>query len=95
MSDSKEIPAPLNSGRLFTGLFLAAYILFLVDLLTGKSTRITSVKPGQYALYPHFRADNWIYFVVRTTEGKAAPDGGNHEYFVASDAALLLEASDH
>ncbi len=69
--------------------------LYLVDLLTGKSTRLTSVKPGQYALYPHFRADNWIYFVVRTTEGKAAPDGGNHEYFVASDAALLLEASDH
>jgi hypothetical protein len=67
--------------------------LYLVDLLTGKSTRITHVKAGQYALYPHFRADNWIYFVVRTTEGKAGPKGANHEYFVASDAALLLEAS--
>jgi signal transduction histidine kinase len=37
MSDNRAIPAPLNSGRLFAGLFLAAYILFLIDLLTSQN----------------------------------------------------------
>ena len=23
------------------------------------------MKPGQYALFPHFRSDGWIYFLVR------------------------------
>jgi hypothetical protein len=59
--------------------------LYLVDLLTGAVQRITSVAPGQYALFPHFRSDGWIYFVVRTIEGD--------EYFAASDAALVSEAS--
>ena len=59
--------------------------LYLVDLLTGAVQRITGVAPGQYALFPHFRSDGWIYFVVRTLEGD--------EYFAASDAALVSEAS--
>jgi hypothetical protein len=42
------------------------------------------MQPGQYALFPHFRSDGWIYFMVRTF-------GGETEYVVASDAALLLE----
>jgi hypothetical protein len=42
------------------------------------------MQPGQYALYPHFRSDGWIYAAVR--------DGAtDHEYMVASDAALLAE----
>jgi hypothetical protein len=57
--------------------------VFLVDMKTGARTRITNMKPGQYALYPHFRADGWIYFIVRTL-------GTPHEYIVASDAALVL-----
>jgi hypothetical protein len=36
---------------------------------------------GQYALYPHFRSDGWFYFLVRDKNT-------NHEYAVASDAAL-------
>lgn len=59
--------------------------LYLVDLLTGAVQRITGVAPGQYALFPHFRSDGWIYFVVRTL--------GGEEYFAASDAALVSEAS--
>jgi hypothetical protein len=51
----------------------------------GQSRRITHTAPGQYALFPHFRSDGWIYFVVRTIQGD--------EYFVASDAALSLEAA--
>jgi len=39
------------------------------------------MQPGQYALYPHFRSDGWIYFLVRDkNNGK--------EHAVASDAAL-------
>jgi Tol biopolymer transport system component len=57
--------------------------LMLVDLRTGSTQRITSMNPGQYALFPHFRSDGWIYFVVRTVDSA--------EYFAASDAALVLE----
>jgi hypothetical protein len=59
--------------------------VYLVDLLDGSSHRITQMDAGQYALYPHFRSDGWIYFVVRTLDG--------NEYFVASDAALLLAST--
>jgi hypothetical protein len=55
--------------------------VYLVDLTTGARTRVTRMAPGQYALYPHFRSDGWIYFVVRVA-------GTSTEYLVASDAAL-------
>jgi hypothetical protein len=41
------------------------------------------MNPGQYALFPHFRSDGWIYFVVRTVDSQ-------DEVIVASDAALVL-----
>jgi hypothetical protein len=34
-------------------------------------------------MFPHFRSDGWIYFVVRSVDGE--------EYFAASDAAVRLE----
>jgi len=55
--------------------------IVVVDLLTGSRTRVTTMHAGQYALYPHFRSDGWIYFLVRDKNT-------NHEYAVASDAAL-------
>ena len=58
--------------------------IYLIELATGVSVRITNMRPGQYALFPHFRSDGWIYGVVRDV-------GANHEYMVASDAALLAE----
>lgn len=60
--------------------------IMLADLLTGKIVRITTVKAGQYALYPHFRADGWLYFLVRDMNA-------DKEYIVASDAALQAEAT--
>jgi hypothetical protein len=57
---------------------------YLLELATGVTRRITNMAPGQYALYPHFRSDGWIYAVVRDTVA-------NHEYMVASDGALLAE----
>jgi hypothetical protein len=58
--------------------------LFLLDLTTGASRRITTMAPGQEALFPHFRSDGWIYFIV-----KGATAG---EVIVASDAALVFGA---
>ena len=62
-------------------LSLGAANLYLMELATGTARRITNMQPGQYALYPHFRADGWIYAQVRDhTTG--------HELTIASDAAL-------
>ena len=58
--------------------------VYLMDLRNGVPIRITNMQPGQYALFPHFRSDGWIYVQIRDTNT-------NHEYTVASDAALLLE----
>lgn len=57
--------------------------VYLVDLRDGSSYRITHMGPGQYALFPHFRSDGWMYMTVRT-------EGAMAEHIVASDAALLL-----
>lgn len=78
--------------RGFTGADDPAYALYrergasdvyLVDLRTGAPIRVSGSAPGQYALFPHFRSDGWIYFVVRTL-------GSDVEHLVASDAALVL-----
>ncbi len=58
--------------------------IYLLDLQTGRRIRVTNMQPGQYALYPHFRSDGWIYFLVRTL-------GTRTEHVIASDAALLLQ----
>jgi len=42
---------------------------------------VTNVKAGQMAIFPHFRSDGWIYFLVRDLNS-------SKEYVVASDAAL-------
>ncbi len=55
--------------------------IILVNMLTGARTRITNMKPGQYAIFPHWRSDGWIYFLVRDKNS-------SKEYVVASDAAL-------
>jgi hypothetical protein len=58
--------------------------VYLMDLQTGVPTRITNMAPGQYALFPHFRSDGWIYATIRDRNT-------DHEYMVASDAALKAE----
>ena len=42
-----------------------------------------TIKANVYALYPHFRADGWLYFVVRDMDAQL-------EYIVASDVAVRL-----
>lgn len=56
---------------------------YLVNLATGARTRLTNMQPGQYALFPHFRSDGWIYFTVRTAGTRA-------EHIVASDALFTV-----
>ncbi len=55
--------------------------IIVVDLVTGVRRRVTTMGAGQYALYPHFRSDGWIYFLVRD-------HNTTKEYVLASDAAL-------
>jgi len=62
--------------------------LYLMDLRTGVPTQITHMSAGQYALFPHFRSDGWIYADVREPAAGANPA---RELLIASDAALLLE----
>jgi signal transduction histidine kinase len=40
MPQAEQLPAPLNSDRMFVGLFLAAYGLLLVDLLLGQGLAV-------------------------------------------------------
>ena len=59
--------------------------IMIADLTTGTKVRLTNMAAGQYALYPHFRADGWIYFLVR--------DMNTHvEYMAATDAAIRIES---
>jgi hypothetical protein len=60
--------------------------IWLGDLYTGKRYRLTGMPPGAFAVYPHFRADNWIYFQVRDHR-----DGARKDSIWATDAAILIE----
>ena len=55
--------------------------IYLADFVTGKKMRITRMAPGQFSLFPHFRSDGWIYFLVRDATTKK-------ESIIATDAAL-------
>ena len=49
--------------------------LYLMELTTGVTTRITNMQPGQYALFPHFRSDNWIYAQIRDDQRRPRVHG--------------------
>jgi len=57
---------------------------YVLDLLTGEARRVTTMGPGQYALFPHFRSDGWLYIQVRDRVR-------SREYVVATDVALVFE----
>ena len=61
--------------------------IYLVDLLTGAIHKITNMPEGVKALFPHFRSDNWFYFLVKDKRD------GDKEYILASDLAVELEHS--
>jgi len=39
--------------------------VMVFDLLTGETIRLTNLRRGEYAFSPVFRADGWIYFVIK------------------------------
>ena len=55
--------------------------IYLADFVTGTKTRITRMAPGQFALFPHFRSDGWVYFLVRDANTQK-------ESVVAADSAV-------
>ena len=69
-----------------TGLPEKSSNIVLWDLKNGEVVRLTNMKANQYALYPHFRADGWLYFLVRDLN--SADAGGGKETLVATDVGL-------
>jgi hypothetical protein len=57
--------------------------IFITDFVTGKKQRITHMNPGQFAIFPHFRSDGWLYFMVRDASGAT-----KKEFIAASDWAI-------
>ena len=76
--------------------------LYVDDLVTGVRTKVTNMPKGRKALFPHFRSDGWIYFlvtgkeqVVGDTEDEPLPADGSApgDAAMATDAALRLAAA--
>ena len=55
--------------------------IYVVDLLTGETIRVTNMAPGQLALFPHYRSDGWLYFHVRDSNS-------DKQYYAVSDVTL-------
>jgi hypothetical protein len=60
--------------------------LYLADLATGKWVTIVRTQADQFALFPHFRSDGWIYFLLYDRNSR-------QRYLIASDAAIKLANS--
>jgi len=60
--------------------------LYVSDLKTGVTRRVTRMAAGQFALFPHFRSDGWLYALVYDKASK-------RRFAVATDAALVMEAA--
>jgi hypothetical protein len=55
--------------------------IWVVDFITGQKVKVTKMGPGQFAIFPHFRSDGWLYFLaVEYNTGKY--------YVAASDWAI-------
>ena len=83
-ADWKDLGFASAGDPAFLALVAQASNVYLLDVLTGKSHRVTRTAPGQRALFPHFRSDGWLYFIVKDINR-------NTEVLVASDAALVYE----
>ncbi len=71
-ADPDQASLPLGSSN-----------IMMVDLKTNAKVRLTTMPAGRFALFPHFRADGWLYFLVRDMNASA-------EYVLATDAALRV-----
>ncbi len=71
-ADPDQAALPLGSSN-----------IMLVDLKTNTKVRLTTMPAGRFALFPHFRADGWLYYLVRDMNA-------NTEFVLATDAALRV-----
>jgi hypothetical protein len=83
LSDAKNFRMEPTDPK-FKALVHKSANVWLYDLATKQKIRITAMKSGQYALYPHWRADGWLYFIVRDTNT-------SKDYLVASDAGIRMQ----
>jgi hypothetical protein len=59
--------------------------VILYDLLTKRWETVTAMGPEQFALFPHFRSDGWLYFMVYDARTK-------RRFLLASDLAVRIKA---
>lgn len=57
--------------------------IFVYDIVKKRALRVTQMKDGNKAYFPHFRADGWLIFLVKGADGV--------ETIAASNAALMLQ----
>ena len=84
-TQSAELESPLKLSQQSlqdVGAEMGAANIFVVDLQTRRWHRITNMLGGSKAYFPHFRADGWLYFLVKSGDGR--------EKIVASNAALIM-----
>jgi hypothetical protein len=65
--------------------------VFIYDLKTQKSVRVTNMKNGAKAYFPHFRADGWLYFLLKEPAGEGGDEENIVETVVASNIALVMK----
>jgi hypothetical protein len=61
--------------------------IWLADALTGKKYRVTNVGPDRIALYPHFRSDGWLYFMIKDIKADTTQ-------YMATDVAVRIKSAD-
>ncbi len=60
--------------------------VFIYDFWTQKTTTVTHMGPNQFAQFPHFRSDGWLYFEVYDSVR-------NRRQIMASDVAVRMTAN--
>jgi hypothetical protein len=87
VGDWQELDYPSADDPAFLDLLNSGSAnVYVVDLYTGARRRVTRMGPGQYAMFPHYRSDGWLYYMVyEETLGQ--------RFVVASDASLRIAAA--
>ncbi len=61
--------------------------IYVYDLLTQKTHRVTNMQAGERAVFSHFRTDDWLVFIVKEPY---RDDGSAREHMMVSDIAIKL-----
>ncbi|NDE13341.1 hypothetical protein EBZ80_00210 [bacterium] len=83
--DDRFLATHRYTGTEEASLEKASSDIMLYDTLTGNSMQVTNMPTGMYALYPSWRSDGWIYFLVRDRRTNAGKD-----FVAATNAAWWL-----